>query len=224
MKDNKRNITSVIEQEHNYLNNILDPEQFKEFKELTSELRDTWTKKQIFRTETEARFSVLQDNNYPTMASKYWQCVREQNVFLENLMALSFDYRKNNIEIKQTHIDIKNEKNKLKKELLQIELDRKIYSKASMELTAKDRMREITMWSKLKKEFNDGTFNTTKADEHQLASYYKVYKEKAKEISPGTSQADIHNILGQLNTLERVKKSKEINKNNYIKKNIKETV
>ena len=93
-----------------------------------------------------------------------------------------------------------------------------------MELTAKDRMREITMWSKLKKEFNDGTFNTTKADEHQLASYYKVYKEKAKEISPGTSQADIHNILGQLNTLERVKKSKEINKNNYIKKNIKETV
>ena len=32
MKDNKRNITSVIEQEHNYLNNILDPEQFKEFK------------------------------------------------------------------------------------------------------------------------------------------------------------------------------------------------
>tara|TARA_R110001583_G_scaffold91510_2_gene233542 strand:- start:463 stop:1137 length:675 start_codon:yes stop_codon:yes gene_type:complete len=224
MKDNKRNITSVIEQEHNYLNNILDPEQFKEFKELTSELRDTWTKKQIFRTETEARFSVLQDNNYPTMASKYWQCVTEQNVFLENLMALSFDYRKNNIEIKQTHIDIKNEKNKLKKELLQIELDRKIYSKASMELTAKDRMREITMWSKLKKEFNDGTFNTTKADEHQLASYYKVYKEKAKEISPGTSQADIHNILGQLNTLERVKKSKEINKNNYIKKNIKETV
>ena len=145
MKDNKRNITSVIEQEHNYLNNILDPEQFKEFKELTSELRDTWTKKQIFRTETEARFSVLQDNNYPTMASKYWQCVREQNVFLENLMALSFDYRKNNIEIKQTHIDIKNEKNKLKKELLQIELDRKIYSKASMELTAKDRMREIKM-------------------------------------------------------------------------------
>jgi len=224
MKDNKRNITSVIEQEHNYLNNILDPEQFKEFKELTSELRDTWTKKQIFRTETEARFSVLQDNNYPTMASKYWQCVTEQNVFLENLMALSFDYRKNNIEIKQTHIDIKNEKNKLKKELLQIELDRKIYSKASMELTAKDRMREITMWSKLKKEFNDGTFNTTKADEHQLASYYKVYKEKAKEISPGTSQADIHNILGQLNTLERVKKSKEINKNNYIKKKIKETV
>ena len=224
MKDNKRNITSVIEQEHNYLNNILDPEQFKEFKELTSELRDTWTKKQIFRTETEARFSVLQDNNYPTMASKYWQCVTEQNVFLENLMALSFDYRKNNIEIKQTHIDIKNEKNKLKKELLQIELDRKIYSKASMELTAKDRMREINLWSNLKKEFDDGTFNTTKADEHQLASYYKVYKEKAKEISPGTSQADIHNILGQLNTLERVKKSKEINKNNYIKKNIKETV
>ena len=61
MKDKKRNIVSVIEQEHNYLNNILDPDQFKEFKELTTELRDTWHKKQIFRTETEARVSVLDD-------------------------------------------------------------------------------------------------------------------------------------------------------------------
>ena len=32
--------------------------------------------------------SVLQDAKYPTKASKYWQCVREQNVFLENLMSL----------------------------------------------------------------------------------------------------------------------------------------
>ena len=35
---------------------------------MVDELRDTWTKKQMFRTETEARFSVLQDNRYPTKA------------------------------------------------------------------------------------------------------------------------------------------------------------
>ena len=40
----------------------------------------------MFRTETEMQFSVLNDAKYPTKAAKYWQCVREQNVFLENLM------------------------------------------------------------------------------------------------------------------------------------------
>jgi len=46
------------------------------------------------------RFSVLNDMKYPTPASKYWQCVREQNVYLENLMTLSFEYRRNEVKIK----------------------------------------------------------------------------------------------------------------------------
>ena len=33
-------------------------------------------------------------------------------------------------------------------------------------------MREINMWSKLKKEFNDGTFNTKDVNEHQLETYH----------------------------------------------------
>jgi D-lyxose ketol-isomerase len=87
---------------------------------------------------------------YPTKAAKYWQCVREQNVFLENLMSLSFDYRRNDIKIKRLEKKIEEEKDDLKKELWKIDLDEKIYAKANMELTAKDRMRELKMWSKLK--------------------------------------------------------------------------
>ena len=44
--------------------------------------------------------SVLQDMKYPTKAAKYWQCVRKQNVFLENLMSLSFDCRCKEAKIK----------------------------------------------------------------------------------------------------------------------------
>ena len=97
----KRNIHALIEKEAPSLNNLLDPNEVKEFKELTNELRDTWTKKQVFRTETEMRMSVLQDAKYPTKASKYWQCVREQNVFLENLMSLSFDATRNEVKLKR---------------------------------------------------------------------------------------------------------------------------
>jgi len=101
MSEKKRNIHALIEKEAPSLNNLLDPNDVKDFKEMTSELRDTWTKKQVFRTETEMRMSVLQDAKYPTKASKYWQCVREQNVFLENLMSLSFEYRRTAAKIKR---------------------------------------------------------------------------------------------------------------------------
>jgi len=216
MKDEKRNITSVIEQEHNHLNNILDPDQFKEFKELTSELRDTWHKKQVFRTETEMRVSVLDDGRYPNRAAKYWQCVREQNVFLENLMSLSFDYRKNDIEIKQTEIKINKEKDELKKELLKIELDQKIYAKANMELTAKDRMREINLWSNLKKEFDDGSFDKQNVNTHQAVSLRQVLEHKKSTITAGTPQNEVFNIMSQLESVYREEKEGAFIKNKKV--------
>ena len=62
----KKDIKHLIEQETPNLNNLLSPEEVSDFKTMTEELRVTWPKKQMFRTETEARFSVLQDNRYPT--------------------------------------------------------------------------------------------------------------------------------------------------------------
>ena len=206
----KRDIKSLIQQEETHLNNLLEPNDVKTFKGLVDELRDTWTKKQIFRTETEARVSVLQDNSYPTKAAKYWQCVREQNVFLENLMSLSFEYRRVENKIKWLQKKIETETDDYKLENYKIDLDEKIYSKASMELVAKDRMREINMWSKLKLEFNDGTFNDKNVNDHQLETYHQVYLNKAKTLTSGSSQPEVFNVVGQLETIERVKKSGEL--------------
>jgi len=206
----KRDIKSLIQQEETHLNNLLEPNDLKSFKGLIDELRDTWTKKQVFRTETEARVSVLQDNSYPTKAAKYWQCVREQNVFLENLMSLSFEYRRVENKIKWLQKKIETETDDYKLENYKIDLDEKIYSKASMELVAKDRMREINMWSKLKTEFNDGTFNDKNVNDHQLETYHQVYLNKAKTLTSGSSQPEVFNVVGQLETIERVKKSGEL--------------
>ena len=206
----KRNIKSLIQQEEVYLNNLLDPNDVSAFKGMVEELRDTWTKKQIFRTETEARVSVLQDAKYPTLSSKYWQCVREQNIFLENLMSLSFDYRRNDAKIKWLEKKIETETDEYKLECYRIDLDEKIYAKANMEAVAKDRMREINMWSKLKVEFNDGTFNTKDVNQHQLDTYHQVYLNKAKTLTSGSSQPEVFNVVGQLETIERVKKSGEL--------------
>ena len=62
MNKEKRNIQTVAETESKYLTKILDEQDVKQFKTLIPELKDTWKKKQMFRTETEMRFSVLSDN------------------------------------------------------------------------------------------------------------------------------------------------------------------
>ena len=204
------NIKPLIEKEENHLHNILPKEDVQDFKGMISELRDTWNKKQIFRTETEMRMSVLQDYKYPTRASKYWQCVREQNVFLEQLMELSFRYRRDAAKIKRLEKKLQEEKDEYKKELYQIDLDEKRFNQASAELVAKDRMRELKMWSKLKKEFNDGSFDTKDVNTHQLESYGKIMQNKAKTLTEGSSQPEVFNVVGQLETIRRVKKDGEL--------------
>jgi len=206
----KRNIHALIEKEAPSLNNLLDPEDVKEFKAMTAELRDTWTKKQVFRTETEMRMSVLQDMKYPTKAAKYWQCVREQNVFLENLMSLSFDCRRSEAKVKWLEKKIETEQDEYKLEKYKIDLDETRYGLANMQLIARDRMREIKLWSTLKKEFDDGTFDTKDVNRHQLESYHQIMKNKAQTLTSGSSQPEVFNVLGQLNTIERVKKSGEM--------------
>ena len=206
----KRNIKSLIQQEEIHLNNLLETEDLKSFKGMVEELRDTWTKKQIFRTETEMKVAVLDDGRYPTRASKYWQCVREQNVFLENLMSLSFDYRRNEAKIKLLQKKLETETDEYKRELYQIDLDEKIYGKANMELVAKDRLREIKLWSKFKAEYDDGSFDTKNVNTHQFESLAQIMEHKKNSITPGSSQAEVFNVLSQVDTIQRIKQEKQL--------------
>jgi len=210
MNKEKRNIQPRASNEVKHLMVLLDKSQASEFKKMVPELQDTWVKKQMFRTETEMRFSVLSDNKYGNNAAKYWQSVREQNTHFENLMHLSFEYRKNDIEIKKLQRELQKEKDPLEQDLKQIELEEKLYGRANMELTAKARMREISTWSKLKKEFHDGTFDDKDVNTHQAESYMHQLEQKKLTLTPGSSQPEVFNVLGQLETLKRVRKSGEL--------------
>ena len=206
----KKDVKDIIQKEETHLNNLLEQQDLTDFKGMVDELRDTWTKKQMFRTETEARFSVLQDNRYPTKGAKYWQCVREQSSYLDNLMTLSFDYRRNEAKITWLEKKIDKEQDEYKKTKYEIDLDECRFAKASMEKTAKHRMREIKMWSKLKGEFNDGSFNDKDVNDHQLESYGLQYYEKSKTLNEHSDQNEVFNVMGQLQSLQRIKKSGEL--------------
>ena len=165
-------------------------------------IQSNWEKRQVFRTETEMRVSVLNDIKHPTNASKYWQSVREQSVFYENLVLLSFEYRRNKIEISKIQKAIEEEKDDLDKELLLIDLEEKQFSQINMEQVAKDRAREIRLWSELMKELDDGSFDTKDVNTHQLTSYGVRFSRQMQNIG-NASPSELSNLTGQFNTTMR---------------------
>lgn len=186
---------------------VLKPEDAQTIVALKEELTDNWTKKQIFRTETEMRISVLNDGKHPTTASKYWQSVREQSAHFDAMMGLSFDLRRN--EIKRMKLERKMQKaidagDDLKQMELQIDLEELMYGRANMEQVAKDRVREIATWSKLKSELDDGTFDTQNVNSHQATSYRLALQNRVQSLGPNAGPAEVVNAVGPLKTVERL--------------------
>lgn len=185
--------------------NILTSEDAESLLKLKNELSDTWTKKQIFRTETEMRISVLNDAHHPTTASKYWQAVREQSSHFEQLMILSFSIRRNEIKRQKLYKKYESTTDSLKKAEIQVDLDENLFIKASLEQEAKDRIRELNLWSKLKNELDDGSFDTQNVNTHQAESLQLKLYHRANTLTEHSGMADIVNTLGSLSTLERLK-------------------
>jgi len=120
-------------------------------------------------------------------------------------MTLSFECRRQEAKIKWLEKKIETEKDDYKLTKYQIDLDEARYGLANMQLVAKDRMREIKLWSTLKKEFDDGSFDTKDVNRHQLNSYHMIMKNKAETLTSGSSQPEVFNV-----SIERVKKSGEM--------------
>lgn len=180
--------------------NFLEKQDWENLNEIQKELQDNFEKKQMWRTETEMRVSVLNDVKHPTNASKYWQAVREQAVFFENLITLSFDYRRNLIEIKKITKKIEKEEDRLEKEILQIDLEEALFKKKNMELAAKDRTRELKLWSKIKKELDDNSFDNQDVNTHQLVSLTLGSINKKLIAGDSGSPSEKQNLDGLLIT------------------------
>jgi|TARA_B110000483_G_scaffold190310_1_gene225854 hypothetical protein len=208
MAENKETRDLAITDDLKPILSVLKQEDAQAIVALKEELTDTWTKKQIFRTETEMRISVLNDGKHPTQASKYWQSVREQNAMFEALMGLSFDLRKSNVKrLKlerklQAAIDSGDD---LKQMSIQIDLDENLYGKANMEQTAHDRVRELNTWSQIKGELKDGSFDDENVNSHQAESYKLALTNRVKSLGPNAGPAEVVNAVGPLQTIERLK-------------------
>lgn len=186
----------------------LKEEDAREVIALRQELADNWNKKQIFRTETEMRISVLNDFKHPTPASKYWQSVREMGAHFDGLMGLSFDLRKNKVErmrLERKLQEAMQGDDELDIMDVQIDLDQNMFARANMEQTAHDRVRELKLWSKIKSELNDSSFDDRDVNNHQAETYGLVLSNRVNSLGPHSDTSEIMNALGPLRTVQRLK-------------------
>ena len=193
---------------------ILTSEDRKTYDTLLEECNDSWNKRQVFRTETEMRLSVLNDGKHPTAASKYWQSVREQSVFFDNMMALSFEYRRNEIKLAQKKEQLEKEKDGFECDLLLIDIDELKWTISAQKQEAHHRIRELEHWSRIKSELDDGSFDTVDPNAHQRVSLPKRFEHDMKSLTPGTSASEARNIIGlhatALNSKYLLKNGKEV--------------
>jgi len=182
---------------------ILNDDDQKVYHTLLDECGDSWRKRQVFRTETEMRLSVLNDGKHPTPAAKYWQAVREQSVFFGNLMALSFEYRRNLVRLKHKEQKLETEKNSFKRELLEIDIDEKRWIIEQQKQEAHHRIRELEHWSRIKAELDDGSFDTKDPNTHQAESLPLRFEHDLTSLTPGTPSSEVRNVLGLVKTARK---------------------
>jgi len=184
---------------------ILKEEDAQTLLTLRDELVDTWSKKQLFRTETEMRVGVLDDIRHPTNASKYWQAVREQSGMFENIIRSSFEIRRNKIKYQKLTRKLENATDDLQRASIEVNIDENLYDRALLEQTAKDRIRELQTWSQIKSELDDGSFDNQNVNTHQAESLHLRLLNRARGINEHTDINEVNNIVGPLVTAERLK-------------------
>lgn len=189
---------------------VLNDEDAQTILSLKDELTDNWQKKQIFRTETEMRVSVLNDAKHPTNASKYWQSVREMSAHFDALMNLSFDLRKNTVDKLRLDKKIQDlledeELNRFDIMESNIDLDRNLYDRNCMLQVAKDRVRELSLWSRIKSELDNQTFDTKNVNTHQSESLHRYFENRVKSLNDASAPGEIMNAMGPYLSFNRMK-------------------
>ena len=174
---------------------ILRESDIEGLNELQEELLDGFQHSQVFRTRYEMETSVLGDLKHPTADSKYWQSQREQQVMFSELVLLSYEYRKNIIEIKQLERKLQAEEDDLEQELLRIEIEKKTFISKNQERTAKDRIREIREWHDIKQRLLPHMkAGIEDCGAHQIHSNTLRYLNELSTITQATPPADRRNI------------------------------
>jgi hypothetical protein len=179
---------------------VLSAEDISDLSRYMDEMRQVFDTQVIWRTKTEALCSVLDDIHHPTPASKYHQCKLEQSVMFDQLILLSFDYREKWLELQEIRQKLPKAKG-IDLAKLQIQAERCVYILDGMRRQAKDRLREVKMWSEIKQTLDDNTFDKDDKDTDQLLALTLNYCRQLPQAMRSQESAGATNIIAQSMTM-----------------------
>jgi len=180
---------------------VLDNEDLAALQDLMPGIEQSIRSHTIYRTTTEALFSVLNDLKFPTAASKYHQAKREQLVMFENLVGLSFDYRAAVIELEEIESKISSSEGfELKK--LEVKRDRLQFKLVWMRKDGQERIRELKMWAQIMQDLAESdVFDLDNKDTDELKAFTLRYLwELPAACRAGNDVGGAVNIIAQART------------------------
>lgn len=196
---------------------LLSKDNLSAIQEISKDLLETWKTERIWRTETEMRYSVLNDVKHPTRGMKYLQARREQEVFLKNLMYLACDYEEEQGKLMVLEAELEELEGtpprkitkKLEGEIKQkkAQIKRTQWHLMEMQKQGHHRVRELLSWEKIKRELNDGSFDPNDYEGIQLEGLPKRWRRELE-----LNYANISANTGSLEAIKDVDKKKDISK------------
>ena len=165
---------------------VLDSKDSSIIEKNEKELEKAHSTNQHYRTETEMNASVLA--KFPSVEAKYWQCVREETMMLDNLTANSIDFMTKSGELELLQIELSDLGDsgidKARKKIKEGEIQMKRLQILKVQQEAHYRAVEIKHWEKIKKRLSKNIESKLMEDVelHQRESYKKKWE---KEISLG---------------------------------------
>lgn len=200
MSDTTEDLDLVAIRPPKCLNDLLTDRQSFDLASVLAEIQLGWKNQTIWRTWTEANYSVLNDLKFPTPASKYHQALKEQLVFFENLVQLAFDYQEALIDLDEAE-EMLLKADGWEKRRLEVKRQRLLFNIEGMKLQARERIREIMMWSDIKKSLDDGTFDIHNKDTDELIGLTLRYCREIPAAQKSKNAGEAVNIIGQAATM-----------------------
>jgi hypothetical protein len=163
---------------------LLSNDDLSSLMNMNPELQRSFEVNQLWRSESEMRYSVLNSVKFPTPAAKYWQAVREESLFYQELIMLVFEYEKalGHLELAKIELDEIDKttlKGKARAKIKNADIKQKEFGLFNMKIQAKDRIRELKLWEKIKQEqIEKDDFDTEDFSKHHKEMYEKRWTQE----------------------------------------------
>lgn len=222
-RDDNIMVVGTNETTNNVLNEIskltlITPTDLKKFEEAQQFVLSTYTDVPQYRPLIVKLTSVLNDGQFPTADSKYWQCKAEAEIHFNELFRGLNKYKRALVDLKELDYKIAQYNNLEPNEnvdpvLVSFQVERLIIKKELYEFELKQieknikyRMEEITDWASISETLVDKCeFSRNSHSEHYTKSFIKQLENK---VLRANNPEEKKKLEAQLNTFKRLTKEK----------------